>query len=139
MKTVTRIAALATLLLLIAFSTRAALQRREAAAELTTLAPLRSQLRQEIARLESRLQSAQDALLKREKNTAVQAGNDAPVEAARPLQPLTLIANDPQKLAEYLRHFRGAVAMNHGGMFKALGLSPEQMEQFKDVEVRLEE
>ena len=38
MKTVTRIAALATLLLLIAFSTSAALQRREAAAELTALA-----------------------------------------------------------------------------------------------------
>lgn len=154
MKTITRIAALVTLVLLIAFAVRATLQLNEANAAIAALAPQRGQLRDAAARMESRLQLAREALLKLEENSAAAAtesgralpgstgaaaGSDAPAKPARQLRPATLIANDPQKMAEYAEHFRASVGWTYGGMFKALRLSPDQIEKFKDVEVWLRE
>lgn len=154
MKTTIRLAALATLVLLVVFLVRATLQLREANAAIAALAEPRSQLREAAARMESRLQYAKAALLKLEDTSAAAAiesgkalsgssgalvGSDAPAKPVRQLKPATLIANDPKKMAEYSKHFRTNVAWLYGGMFKAVGLSPEQIEKFKDVEVWLRE
>ena len=122
-------------------------------AELGTLTAQRDEMRQKANVLEVRLRSA---------NTALAASGDSPTEVepsgattresvaprasqtnsengGRHLSPMTLIANDPRKMAEHLKNVRDRAEMAYGPVFRAIGASPEQIEKFKDVEIALEQ
>jgi hypothetical protein len=131
------------------------LQARDARAASATFAAERDHLRQNLQRLEIRLQSARADLKKMEQKTVAtpesgalrqtRTGVAATEErvakrepASRRPNPQALIANDPKRMAEYLKNFRDSLD-GDGRMFKALRMTPEQIEKYKDVEVWLEE
>ena len=51
----------------------------------------------------------------------------------------TFIAINPQMTAEVLKNRRASVEVEYGPHFRALGLSPEQIAKFRDVEVELDQ
>jgi hypothetical protein len=65
--------------------------------------------------------------------------SNAPEKTAyeRRVSARALLAGDPAMRPTYLANFRARLDLDHGGMFKALRLSPEQIEKFKDTEVWL--
>lgn len=157
MKTKTLIVIFAAMVLIIGLGVRAMRQASQAGAASAALAPQRDELREKAGRMEARLQTAREALLALEqKSTATSGesgsanqranaaanGKDQSVNPATPgrrVSPMTLVANDPPKMAEYTKNFRAGLDLDYGGMFKAVGLSPEQIEKFKDIEVWLQE
>ncbi|MSU23122.1 MAG: hypothetical protein EXS32_04780 [Opitutus sp.] len=114
-------------------------------------------LRQKIGGIEARLRAANavraesekaEAMAARQRDAAsatvaISVGETAAKSAVVGLRlsAQCLIANDPQKLAEYAKNFRlrldlwGLDDLAVGGMFKAFDLSPEQREKFKDLQV----
>ncbi len=156
MKAKTLIVVSAVLAVMVAFAVRATRQARDAREALTALAPQPDRLRKKADQMNARLQTAREALRILDSTSAgaaaesptgsqakgAVAGKSASGSAAAPAQrpnPLTLVANDPAKMAEYSRNFRAGLDLRWGGMFKAIGMSPVQIEKFKDVELWLQE
>jgi len=137
----------------LAFAVRATRQIDEARTTMAALAQQSTALRASIDRMEQRLQAAKDGLSRVGQKTATMPGkrsgadttatnseSDLPARRAEVrLSPETIIANDPQKMAEYSKHFRASLDYSLGGMFKALNLSPEQRAKFKDLRVKQEQ
>lgn len=155
MKTKAFLVVLAVVVAGIAFSVRANRQNNETNTAVAALARQRAAVRASIAELEQQLRTAKDGLARMGQATvtapgehgtigaaAANVGSDAPskpkTSAAR-FSPETVIANDPQKMAAYAKNFRATLDLTYGGMFKALHLSPEQIEKFKDLKVWLEQ
>lgn len=154
MKTKHLLAALAVFALIAGFAVRSARQIAWGKTELGALAAQRDEMRQEAIALEVRLQSTSTALAgSRDESPArvEPAGGTArefvtprgtqtnPENGGRRLNPMTLIANDPRKMAEHLKNVRASVELGYGPLFRAIGASPEQIEKLKDVEVALEQ
>lgn len=156
MKTKSLAVASAVLVVMIALAVRATRQARDAREALAALASQPDELRKKANQMDARLQTAREALRILESTSAGAAAGSAAVSqakeavagkstsgsAAAPAQrpnPLALVANDPAKMAEYAKNFRAGLDLRWGGMFKAVGLSPEQIEKFKDVELWLQE
>lgn len=155
MKTKTRIFMLAALAVAVGIAIRATSKIASQQSQRAALAAQHNAWRSKIAALEQRLRLAQDALADAEKNvaalpknnagkknsaatTAVQAPDKFP-PASRKLSPASLVANDPEKMAAYARNFRDSLDFTLGGMFRRLGLSPEQIEKVKDLRVWFEQ
>lgn len=155
MKTKSLLVVFAVAALAIGFAVRATWQNWEATAAVAGLVPQNAAMRAKIVGLEQRLRTAKDGLarMRQETATAPAGRGGAGVVAAtaesetpsRPkatagrLSPETVIANDPQQMAEYAKDFRATLDLTYGGMFKALRLSPEQIEKFTDLKVWLEQ
>lgn len=154
MKTKAFLVACAILGLSLAWALGSARRAEQARVALATLAPQTPPLREKINGLEVRLQTAHSALGALEQNVGAATpakngsaggvsavgGDGAPSEArARPLSAQTLVANNPQKMAEYLTLVRGGLDCDYGWIFKRLNLSPAQIEKFKDIETGLTE
>ncbi len=139
------------------FVHRAAKQTDQARAAMATLAAEDDTLRSKMGRWEQRARAASGGRAEREKDAArkgeagraagstqVTAGHESPAAppiAARQSSAQSKIANDPQKLAEYAKNFRESLdyfsprAGTLGLLARAFGLSPEQIDRFKDMEV----
>ena len=155
MKTKFLAVVLVALALAIAFAARATQQINDSKAALASLAPQCAALRGRIVQLEQRLNAANDGRKQTGPKSATTSGERRGTGAANAttgttvpakskatgarLSPETIIANDPKKMAEYSRNFRDSLDLTYGGMFKALHLSPEQMEKFKDLKVAQEQ
>lgn len=153
MKTISLIIMLTGVVLGLALAIRATRQVDEARTAMAALTQQRTAVRASIGRMEQRLQAAKDSLARVGQETATTKGerggadtaaaNSGSEMPARPagvrLSPETIIANDPQRMAEYSKHFRDSLDYTLGGMFKALRLSPEQREKFKNSRVKQEQ
>lgn len=141
--------------LAVLFALRATWRLQRVEEDLNDVALRSATWRTEIDQMERRLRIARDQLAKtvqapapelsgtgttRENgaSSAAQKNLDAP-PATRRLSPETVIANDPQKMAEYSMHFRESLDFALGGLFKALRFSPEQIERFKDLRLKQEQ
>jgi hypothetical protein len=138
------------------FAVRAAWEIDQANAAASLVASQRAGLEKATTRLQERLSAADGALAQLGQKAGQPSGepgasvganaNTARSESSAKAEPparrpsaTTLIANDPRWLAEYLNNMRAGLELSYGGMFKALGLSPEQIARFEDAEVWLEE
>lgn len=152
MKTKFLITVLAVLALAGGFAVRATREAAQTRAAMDALESQRTGLRAASASMEQRLRTASQALAKLEQKTrgspgesgaGVGANAAAPrsdpaakqAAPARRLSARSIIANDPQKMAEYFQNYRASLDLTHGGMFKALGFSAEQAEKYKDWRV----
>ncbi len=122
---------------------------------LLALVPAREDLRGKTERMSEKLEMVARALNELEETPTgstdpekkIQDGNaslagnaaDKPATAARRLSPHSIVANDPEKMAVYAKNLRDSLDWDYGSMFKAMALTPEQIEKFKDTEVWLEE
>ena len=141
------------LALLVVFALRANRNATEARATTSALVAQNNQLRIELSQQERRLREtkASAPIVKpstpaprgdsnRSADTTMKStsGNALPkTEFERRVSARTLVASDPAMRSTYLANFRARLDLDHGGMFKALRLSPEQIEKFKDAEVWL--
>lgn len=154
MKTKLPIIAVALILLAGGFAVRATREAERTKAAIQVLASQRTGLRDRIVAAEQRRQKAAAALAKLEKEirqlpgepnvgaaapTSEGVAPTKPAIPARRLSPATIIANDPQKMAEYGRNLRASLDLTYGGMAKALGLSAEQVERLKELKVLKEQ
>jgi len=152
MKTKPTILVLAVLVLASLFAVRANRQAGQTRAAIAALVAQRAGLQAATATMDQRLRTATEALAQLERRTGqplgepdASGGADAaasgkaaaakPATPARRLSAVSIITNDPQKTAEYAQNYRVYAGFFHGGMFKALGLSAEQTEKFKDLMV----
>jgi len=154
MKTKATIIMLAVLALAGLFAVRANREADQTRAAIKALESQDAGMRAATASVEQRLRTASQALAQLEQKpgrppgepgagagaaaNATAAGHDTaakPFGPTRQLTATTIIANDPQKLAEYLQSYRGSLDLYYGDMFKALGLSAEQIEKLKDLNV----
>jgi hypothetical protein len=143
------------LVLLVAYALRARSDATEAQIATAAVSAQNGQLRIEVNEREARLRDARKSVAAANRQTAdprrdssrsadetaKSTANNTPqkTEVAPRLSAKTIIASDPAKRATYLTNVRAQVGLDYGGMFKALRLSPEQIERFKDVEVWLEQ
>ncbi len=127
------------LLLAIAFATGFVLRsvrRREAASQVNSALAARDRAwREQINAAEIRLKNADDTNRRLAEEIASTKANATAPAPSRTLSAQTIIANDPVKMAAYSRDFRASLALHYGGMVRALGLSPEQWERFKDFKL----
>ena len=154
MKTKFLIMVLAVLALAGGFAVRATREASQNRTAIDAVASDRAGLLATAASLEQQLRTASAALAKPEPKAGlppgesgvgdgvgVSAAASASGPAAKPATPTsrptaqTIIANDPQKLSDYLQGYRADLDLRYGGMFKALGFSAEQAEKWKDVQV----
>lgn len=119
---------------------------------LTALAAEQDYLRRKEERLEARLGAAKAALFELEPRDGVnakpvghptvpgsaQAGSGRSDTGRVRVTESMALANDAAKMAQHLKYFRDRTMMNYGANFRAIGLPPEKIERFKDVEVELE-
>ena len=153
MKTKVLVIGLAALASGIALAVRAYRQINETRAAIAALAPQNAAARADIAQLELRLRTTKNELTRLKEKSSVNSGDGevagsataersetgtTPKTSAGKFSPETVIANDPQKLAVYSQNFRAGLDLAWGGMSKALHLSPEQLEKFKDLKLREE-
>ncbi|MBI4623256.1 MAG: hypothetical protein HY736_08570 [Verrucomicrobia bacterium] len=155
MKTKALIIMLAALAVAAGFAIRATSEIDDANIALAALASQGDELRHKSAALDERLRMVRDAIAEAEKSEATLAKNrgaadssaapagghasDQPAPAARKLSPASLVANDPKKMAEYAKNYRESLDLTLGGLFKQLGLLPEQIEKVKDLKVWVEQ
>ena len=66
---------------------------------------------------------------------AASAASAKPSATGRKLSPSSIVASDPRKMAEYAKNYRDSLDLSLGGMFRKLGLTPEQIEKVKAVKV----
>jgi hypothetical protein len=152
----------AALIVIVALALRSARTAAESRSAATALITATDQLRANVGQMEKRRQAAQASTTAEaprapaQNSTTANTGNapqrpqPSPSKSAadgsvskseRSPRPTTtaLIASDPGMSATYLANFRTQLDLDYGGVFKALRLSPEQIEKFKDVEVRLKQ
>ncbi len=150
MKTKLLVLLATTIVVATAVAVRVNARARRAASEAAADAAETAALGVKIGDVEDRLRAAQAAHSELEKKiaalqTAATAAEHAgsagqkPSGAKRSLNPATVIANNPEKLAAYLKDFRESLYLKYGAMFHALGLSPEQIEKFLDLKVWTEQ
>jgi hypothetical protein len=106
-------------------------------------------LRTKIDREERRLQALEAGAIELQKKIGVAEAARASANAVtataqkstsnRSLNPATIIANNPQYLAAYLKDFREGLDLEYAAMFHALGMSPTQIEEFKNLKVRTQQ
>ena len=99
-------------------------------------------LRDEVARLEIRRKTADEAIAElQEKMARLAAESDAAgaSNALHGLSAKTLIALDAKKMANYLANFRASLDLRYGPLFHARGLSASQIAAFKELRVRSEQ
>jgi hypothetical protein len=139
-----RILALVTLALSLGFAIRAARQTKREEIALAALASRQIALHEKILHMEERMRTATGGLVsfgaanasdteERETDAVATIESEVLASAAPPLSANSVIANDPQQMAEFAKNFREGLDYRCGGMFKALGLSPEQIEKAKDL------
>lgn len=131
---------------------RATFRTNRSEAERQTLAPQSAALREKAGRLEQRLRAARAAAVALEFSSAGSAADrhapgavvapsdnqgSAPAGNGARLSAQTIIANSPPKMKTYLAEFRETLDLDYGGMFKALGLTPAQIQKFKELQVAL--
>jgi hypothetical protein len=145
----------AALALLAVVALRARWDATDAQSATAALAAQNGQARDLVDQLEKRLRDARTSAAPAKPQTAEPRGDSSrPADAttkstpgnvppktenAPRLSAKTIIANEPAKRAVYLANFRAQLDIDHGGMFKALRLSPEQIEKFKDAQVWAEQ
>lgn len=155
MKTKTLLIVLTALAVAVGFAIRATSELAAAHRQLAALASQRVELQRKTAALDARLQIAKNAIAAAEKNEAAAAQKSGAADAstataenktsakpaipARKLSPASLVANDPKKMAEYAKNFRESLDLTLGGMFRKLGLSPEQIGKVKELKVWFEQ
>ena len=152
MKTKFLLTVLAVLALAGGFAVRATWEAAQTREALGAIESQRVGLLATSASMEQRLRTASQALAQLEQeprgapgesgagvgaNAAALRNDPAakPATPARRLSATTIIANDPQKMAEYFKNYRASLDLTSGGMFKALGFSAEQAEKYKDMRV----
>ena len=149
MKTKTLFCLLMAVALAITAAVRAKLRQRESERATSALDHERAKLRQSAARLEQQLQTARNEIAQSKQNAAMALGENGvgsetgSGSGGEPLgrsanvawqpTPQTVIANDPQKLAEIEQNVRDCLDFWCGATFRALRLSPEQIGQFKEL------
>lgn len=162
MKTKFLIIGLAVLTLASGFAVRATRQAGQNRAAIDAFAAQSARLRDATARLEQRLRTASQLRAQEQQAAGQQSdslgasesadaagsgideaapGKDAGAKPSGRVTATTIIANDPQKLAEYLQSYRTNLD-NYYGSFKALmalGFSPEQVEKFKDLRIEYQQ
>jgi hypothetical protein len=137
--------------LLALFAFRAMRDATEARAATAAMVARNDQLRNEVNQQEKRLREANvsaaavkspTAALRSDSSRSAEptmnsTTSSAPQKTAyeRRVSARVLIASDPKMRSTYLANYRARLDLDHGGMFKALRLSPEQIEKFKDAAV----
>ncbi len=157
MKTKLFITALAAATLGIGFTIRANIQCAQSQQGLKALALPCDEVRGSIAQWEQRLRVAQstssDARPESKASpasqtastaarTLVASGNDTRDKAPAPARRFSakaIVANDPEKMAAHCRELQGSLDLDYGGMFRALGMSSEQIERFKNLRIEREQ
>jgi hypothetical protein len=151
MKTKLLLVALIAVVAGIFITARATRRNRETIVASTALAYENAAMRGSIAHLERKLLETRNGIAQAEQKSAAilaeseSAGRvlpgfdrESPARGAatawRP-SPETVIANDPQQMAEFERNLRDSLDFDWGAMFKALHLSSEQIAQFKELRV----
>lgn len=129
---------------------RATLAMAESHRALAGLVAQREELQRKHAALEEQLRREKAAIVEMARAEAVRAKNSGAANrsaatgdqssnlsaaTARKLSPASLVARDPGKMAEYAKNYRESLNLTLGGMFRQLGLSPEQIEKVKDLKV----
>jgi hypothetical protein len=143
----------AVLALLAVLAFRSKRDATEAHAATSALAAQNEQFRIEVSQREKRLREAKASVAALKPQTTAPRGDPSHFAEAtmkltassapqkrgyeRRMSARAIIASDPAKRSTYLANFRARLDLDHGGMFKALRLSPEQIEKFKDAEVWL--
>ena len=141
-----RVLFLALVAVTLGFAIRASRQINRDEIALAALASRQIALSEKIVGVEERLRTAAAGLVPFAATTApgtekrgaaaTTAENETPaVPAVTPqrLSANTVIANDPQQMSEFAKNFREGLDFTCGAMFKALGLSPEQIEKAKNL------
>jgi hypothetical protein len=112
--------------------------RRERAANETEMASISKEheaSRRKIAAERRRLQLAQDARASLAAPSPGEAAGTAP-SGSRKLSPEAALASNPALLAEYLRYQHEVPDWSRGHMFRVVGFSPGQIEQWKQMTVQ---
>jgi hypothetical protein len=123
----------------IGFAVHGSVAVRAGEAARLTVAVECDRLRKTITRAEQRLQAIPDSRAVAAATAEVDAGV-RPATSAAKLGAETVIANNPKLMAEYAKHFRERYGdLGHQGIFKMVGLSPEQIERMKDLNVQAEQ
>jgi hypothetical protein len=113
-------------------------------ADTASLIRRNAELRKMVANLDCRRSAAQErqaelraALIRLGKRTG--NSDDRPPASPGRVNSRAALASDPKLLAPYLHAFRESLLTKYGPLFRTLGLSPEQIEKFQDLKVRIEQ
>lgn len=141
MKTKIALALVAALLLTAGVVIWEGWRSRESARSAADLEGKRAELDRRIAAAESILRAARDATAALEQQVAAvqEPAAGAPPASPLPRNPLTRIANDPAKMAAYVRDFRASLDLTYGGLRTIPGFSPELFEKMKDLKTSFEQ
>ncbi len=137
--------------LIIGFAVWTTWQLNQSQAKLASLSVQRDPLKRTIGQLESALQGVKADLAASDEtsasgraeasraNGATDRAADAPTASGnagrRTMSATSIIADDPAKTAEYLKHTRAGVDLQFGAILRRIALSPAQIEAFKDAQV----
>jgi hypothetical protein len=116
-------------------SVRAKHERTASEAALRDVSAEHDALRHNVARERQRLQLARDARSSPRVGSRSEAAGTITVPS-RPLSPEAALANNPALLAEHLRNLRDVPDWGFAQMFHAVGFSPEQIAQWKQMIVQ---
>jgi hypothetical protein len=115
---------------------RSAMPAPDSRARAATLEARARALQTSCAALQEAIASVRTGANEAQRRLSAQAARvEAAAAGQRPLSPETIVANDPEKLAEYMRFSRGAIDLDSGNSMQHLKLTPEQREKFKDMVV----
>ncbi|MDO8543338.1 MAG: sigma-70 family RNA polymerase sigma factor [Opitutaceae bacterium] len=152
MKTKALILLIVGMVVAIAFAIRATFEIQRNDAAIASLAMKRTEMRADETRLSDRLHAAEAALAAKPDTKVATTSADprrvGPPVTAPAAEPGSfahrnwarmVVANDPKAMEAYLTSFRESLDLLYGGMFKALGMSQEQIERFKQMKVAVEQ